>query len=503
MAGMMRLRRLTTTLLKPVVIILVLGMVVGLFYAIPRLGDARTTALYKGPFARVNKVKLSDQDFNEIYFRLLQQYGTLYGEDEIKLSTLDYLIARELVNQEIKKRKITVSKQEVEELLTWIKLNYQIDSEEKLEYLIYQNGAGSLKEFKEMLRVMLAEQKLNTVLAKEAQLEVDEAAIIEQYEELDLAHILIATNPEITEAPLSDREALKKAQEIYEKLQEGADFAALAQEYSDDRENRDQGGKIGRAPVSYLEMKFTAAFVEAALQLEVGEYSKPVKTGYGYHLITVYDKKLAQGEAYEREKEKIKDNLLAEKFKNEKKSEWVKEQRTKYAKIEILDPYLLGYSLGREGKWAEAALAYEQALTDKRYKNELKTYLALARAYKETKDYDAALLVFARLPKGLQGNFQVDLEKAALYLAKGDREEGKAILTEAEAKAGENLSYLYQVLDKMKEAELTAEAEALEGKIAKLREKAQKEQEELNRRLEEELKKREAEQDQEGIFEAE
>ena len=119
------------------------------------------------------------------------------------------------------------------------------------------------------------------------------------------------------------------------------------------------------------------------MKLEVGEYSAPVKTVFGYHLIMVHDKKLAQGERWEQEKERIEDELLANKFLNEKKSEWIQEQRVKHAKIEILDPYLLGYSLGQEGKWVEATLAYEKALKDKRYKKDLKTFLALAEAYKE------------------------------------------------------------------------------------------------------------------------
>ena len=501
MAGIMRLRRLTTTLLKPVVIILVLGLVVGLFYAFPRFGSVNTPVLYKGPSVRVNKVTISDKDFNDVYFRFMQQYGSFFSEDQIKLSTMEYLIGQELVKQEIEKRKIKVSDQEVDDLLAEIKLYNQIDSEEELEFLIYQTGAGSLKGLKSMLREILAEQKLYTALAKEAQLEVAEEEIVERYEELDTAHILIATSSEVTAEPLSDREALKKAQEIYQKLQEGANFADLAREHSDDGSNKEQGGRLGRVPLSYFKNAFASEFVEAALKLEVGEYSAPVKTQFGYHLITVYDKKLAEGEAWEQEKESIKDDLLANKFLTEKKNEWIQEQRTKHAKIEILDPYLLGYSLAQEGKWVEATLAYEKALKDKRYKKDLKTFLALAEAYQETEEYDAALGVFGRIPKGLQDNFQVDLGKADLYLAKGEQESVKAALAAAEAKAGDDLTLLHQVLAKLKEAELTAETEALEAKIADLQEKIRQEQEEFNRRLEEEQKKLEAEQNQEGIIE--
>ncbi|HHT04771.1 MAG TPA: tetratricopeptide repeat protein [Hydrogenispora sp.] len=501
MAGIMRLRRLTETFLKPVIIILVLGLVVGLFYAIPRFGNVDTPVFYKGPSVRVNKVKISDKDFNEVYFRYMQQYGTFFGEDQIKLSTMEYLIGQELVKQEIEKRKITVSNQEVEDLLAEIKLYNQIDSEEELEYLIYQTGAGNLKGLKSMLRDILAEQKLYIALGKEAQLEVDEQAIIDRYEELETSHILIATNPQVTAEPLSDQEARKKAQEIYQQLQDGADFAALAREHSDDSSNKEQGGRLGRVPLTYFKNAFAAEFVEAALALEVGEYSTPVKTQFGYHLIMVHDKKLAEGEQWEQEKEIIRDDLIANKFLTEKKSEWVQEQRTKHAKIEILDPYLLGYSLAQEGKWVEASLAFEKALKDKRYKKELKTFLALAEVYKELEEYDAALGVFARIPKDLQDNFEVEIGKADLYQAKGDRENAKTALAAAEAKAGDDLALLNQVLAVLKEAELTAETEALEAKIADLQEKIRQEQEEFNRRLEEEQKKREAEQNQEGIIE--
>ena len=125
----------------------------------------------------------------------------------------------------------------------------------------------------------------------------------------------------------------------------------------------------------------------------------------------------------------------------------------------------------------------------------------MAEVYKELEEYDAALGVFARIPKDLQDNFEVEIGKADLYQAKGDRENAKTALAAAEAKAGDDLALLNQVLAVLKEAELTAETEALEAKIADLQEKIRQEQEEFNRRLEEEQKKREAEQNQEGIIE--
>jgi len=497
----MNIRRLSKSLLKPVVIILVIGMVVGLFYIFPWNSLGNQQFYYKGPSARVNGVKITDRDFNNIFLRYWQQYGSFLNEDQIKMYTLEYLINQELIKQEIEKRKISVSDQEVEELLGEIKAYNQIDSEEELEMLIYQTGAGDLKGLKKMLRELLAEQKLYGVLGKEANLEVTEEELVASYEELEVAHILIATSSEVSEEPLSEAEALKKAEEVYQKLKEGADFAELAKEYSDDTSNKDQGGSLGRTTIDYFKNAFVPEFVEAALQLEVGEYTAPVKTQYGYHIITLLDKKLAQGELWEKEKEKLKEDLLANKFLATKKNEWLQEQRQKHAKIEILDPALLGYHLAQEEKWAEAAIAYENAIKDKRYKKNLNTFLSLATAYQNSENYPAALGVFERLPKDLKDKYEVYLAKADVYQAIGDQDGLKAALAAAEAKAGEDLTLLNEVLGKMKAAELTEESQALEGKIAALREKNQKAQEELNRKLQGEQAEEQTNEEQEGIIE--
>lgn len=498
MAGIMSIRRLSKTFLKPVVIILVLGLVVGMFYAIPRLSSGDQYNLYKGPSVRVNGVKISDKNFNNALVNVLQQYGSAYSDDILKAITMDYLIEQELFKQEIGKRKISVSDQEVDAYLGKLKAYYQIDSEEEMEYFIQQFGARNLKELQKRIREYLAQQKLYSVLGKEAEIEVSETEIISSYEEIDLAHILIATGSDLTNAA-----ALEKAQEIYNKLEEGASFEELAQEYSDDPNNKDHGGRMGRAPIAYIKQFFAPEFVETALNLEVGAYSAPVRTQYGYHLIKLYDIQLAQGAAWEQEKEKTESELLATKFLNTKKNDWVTEQRQQHAKIEILDPALLGYHLFQQEKWDQAAHAYEKAVKDKRYKNNLNTFLVLAECYKQTKDYTAALGVFERLPKDFEDNLQVDLLKADIYLANEDLDGVKAALSAAEAKAGEDLYLLNQVLTQLKAAELTVETQALEEKIAVLQDKLAQEQAALNKQLEEERQQLEAQQNQEGIFETE
>jgi len=148
---------------------------------------------------------------------------------------------------------------------------------------------------------------------------------------------------------------LKKAQEVYRKLQAGEKFEDLAKEYSDDASNKEQGGLLGTASVAYFKSVFVPEFVDAALKLKAGEYSAPVKTEFGYHLIKMNERKYAQGEEWEAAKERIRTELYAQKFQMEKRQEWIKNLRENEAKIEILDPMLLGYSLAEKEKWAEAA----------------------------------------------------------------------------------------------------------------------------------------------------
>lgn len=73
---------------------------------------------------------------------------------------------------------------------------------------------------------------------------------------------------------------------VYKRLEKGDDFATLARDYSKDRQSAERGGDIGYFGVDDID----PAFIEAARRMEVGTYSKPVKSAYGYHIIKLTDK---------------------------------------------------------------------------------------------------------------------------------------------------------------------------------------------------------------------
>jgi peptidyl-prolyl cis-trans isomerase D len=103
-----------------------------------------------------------------------------------------------------------------------------------------------------------------------------------------------------------DEEKVKaEALEIKEFLDEGEDFVDLAEEYSQDEGSASQGGDLGW----FGKGDMVEPFEEAAFSLEKGQISDPVKTRFGWHLIKVFDRKKEEGQ------EKIKASHILLKVK--------------------------------------------------------------------------------------------------------------------------------------------------------------------------------------------
>ena len=79
---------------------------------------------------------------------------------------------------------------------------------------------------------------------------------------------------------------MKRAEELYAKATApGADFAALAREFSDGPSGP-KGGDLG----IFSKERMVPEFSEAAFALKPGEVSKPVVTKFGVHLIKLEDR---------------------------------------------------------------------------------------------------------------------------------------------------------------------------------------------------------------------
>ena len=97
-------------------------------------------------------------------------------------------------------------------------------------------------------------------------------------------HILIMTTDRTTgEEKRTKEEALKRANEVLDKLKNGGDFAELAKEYSDDPGSKDNGGQYADYPVS----AWVPEFKKAAVELPLNQISDPIEVDYGYHILKV------------------------------------------------------------------------------------------------------------------------------------------------------------------------------------------------------------------------
>ena len=115
------------------------------------------------------------------------------------------------------------------------------------------------------------------------------------------------------------------ADKIYAQLQDGADFAELAKKYSTDKASAKNGGELTDEKGS-----FVPEFEKVAFALDTGEIGEPVKSQYGWHVITALaDTQPAAKQSFAEVKATIRGSLLSEQ-RNTKMTDWVNGVRAKY-----------------------------------------------------------------------------------------------------------------------------------------------------------------------------
>ncbi len=93
------------------------------------------------------------------------------------------------------------------------------------------------------------------------------------------SHILIRSSG-------NDKEDFEKANQVYNELIKGADFATVAKSKSNDPGSASKGGDLGW----FARGQMVKEFEDACFNGKIGVIQKPVKTTYGYHIIKVTGK---------------------------------------------------------------------------------------------------------------------------------------------------------------------------------------------------------------------
>ena len=121
-------------------------------------------------------------------------------------------------------------------------------------------------------------------------------------EQVRASHILLTTEGKEEDA------VRKTAEDLLAKAQAGADFAVLAEQYSED-----QGTATTAGDLDYFERgRMVPEFDAAAFALEPDQISELVQTQYGFHIIKLTDKKPGTVRTLEEVRPEIVEELSAE-----------------------------------------------------------------------------------------------------------------------------------------------------------------------------------------------
>jgi peptidyl-prolyl cis-trans isomerase SurA len=213
-----------------------------------------------------------------------------------KLNILDQLIDNEILLERAKKLSLEASNGEVEDKFTELKSPY---TEEEFQRQLKERGQ-TVADFKEDLRSQLSIQKLlnREVVAKISITDQDIKDFYEQHRaEFKVAEPLYRV-AQIVVTPVkdpvirnrknddatNDAEAKRKLAMLEDRLNNGADFAQLAADYSEDPESSTTGGDRGYIKESDLNQS-DPALKRAVLALKPGQVSPVIALRNNYTIL--------------------------------------------------------------------------------------------------------------------------------------------------------------------------------------------------------------------------
>jgi peptidyl-prolyl cis-trans isomerase SurA len=132
-----------------------------------------------------------------------------------------------------------------------------------------------------------------------------------------VSHILLKPS-EIRTA----EQAQRQITQIYQRIQSGDDFASTAKEFSDDPASGSEGGSLGWTQNGQMVPEFEQVMNNTA----IGQVSTPFKSRFGWHILTVLDKRTEDlGEKMQENRARAA--IQKRKF-NEELTNWLREIRS-------------------------------------------------------------------------------------------------------------------------------------------------------------------------------
>lgn len=219
------------------------------------------------------------------------------NEAELYEYVVDQLVSNRLLLIEAEAESIVVSDEEiipfVNQNIDNLKANFPSEAD-FFTYLEEQNiNLEELKDYyqKNLRSQMIMERLISKKFA--SKIMISPIAVKRFYDEnkdsiatvpgrVKLAHILLPVVP--GEGALM--KGFERASDVYRLLMSGADFAVIAEEFSEDESSRRKGGMLGKITKGETIEDFEAV----VFSLKPGTVAQPFATRLGYHIVEVLNK---------------------------------------------------------------------------------------------------------------------------------------------------------------------------------------------------------------------
>jgi peptidyl-prolyl cis-trans isomerase SurA len=248
--------------------------------------------------AVVNSEPITNNEVQSLRVRLEKQLppGSPMPDPKVMAQqALDQLIIEKAQLQVARENGIRIDDVEIDQAESNIARQNQMTKEE-----LYQRLAPdglTVASFREQLKTQLTVSRLREreVDGRARISDIDVEKYIQNQQanklatpaqvDLNLAMILISVPENSSEQALAALQT--KAQQLSQRAKNGERFESLALEFSQAADKGANGGEMGLRPAD----RYPSLFLEGIQSLGKGEVSEPIKSGAGFHILKVLEKK--------------------------------------------------------------------------------------------------------------------------------------------------------------------------------------------------------------------
>jgi foldase protein PrsA len=304
-------------------------------------GSSGTKSVPAGAVALVGDQAIPKSDLDRLIAQTKKNYEAQKQDfpeagtpeyESIKTSLVKGLVQQAQWEQAGAAMGIKVTDKEVQTQLDAFKQQYFKGDEDKYKAELEKQGFTD-QQVRDRIRARALSNKIYTAVI--GKVKVSDADITAYYdahkdqyaqtESREVRHILVKTKA------LADR--------LYNEIKGGADFAKLAERYSQDTASKGNGGKY-----TAYKGKSVAPFDKYVFAAKTGDLSKPIKTQFGWHIIEVLSGiKPPATQPLAEVRDSISTTLLQQK-QNEALKQWAKDAEANYPAT-----YAIGYKPASTG----------------------------------------------------------------------------------------------------------------------------------------------------------